>query len=128
MVHDGIKPGLKVLPEDDANKSTMSAKEWREAESLLRVRRINADGTPVLFGNEQGTDHFWAETYDGRFGTVIFGHEAVLNDDVHRFPYAVGIDLGCVYGGHLAALIFSDTGQVYEKIFVKAQKTYCHRT
>lgn len=128
VTHAGIKPGLLSLPPEDANRSSMSAKKWREAESLVRVRRIDADGKPVRLGEERPTDSFWANLYDGRFGIVIFGHEAELRSDVSRFPFAIGIDLGCVYGGHLAAIIFNPPCQNvapdFETMLIKAKCRY----
>ena len=123
-VHAGITPGLKKLPDENTEKSSMNAKQWREVESLVRVRRISGSGDRVRLGDEQATDRFWAEVYDGRYGTIFFGHEAILSNEVSRFPHAVGIDLGCVYGGHLAAVVFHQGGQPFEQVLVKAQATY----
>ena len=35
-------------------------------------------------GDEAPTDPYWAEVYDGRFGHVVFGHEA-FDDGVQTF-------------------------------------------
>lgn len=54
-------------------------------------------------------DIFWADDYDGRFGYVVFGHESFETYRQPRlFPHAMGIDLGCVKGGRLAAVIYEE--------------------
>ena len=64
-----------------------------------------------------------ADRYNGRFGTVIFGHHAFIGEkNITKFNFAVGIDLGCVYGGYLVAMIINDIG--YEVIKVKSKKRY----
>jgi hypothetical protein len=68
-------------------------------------------------------DVFWATTYDGRFGEVIFGHSVFLGEDLPvKFPQAIGLDLGVVYGGYLAAVIVSNHGMHY--VVEKALKDY----
>ena len=52
-----------------------------------------------------GKNHrFWAETYDGSEGTVVYGHTPF--DEPRRDPFSLGIDTGCVYGGKLTAAVF----------------------
>jgi hypothetical protein len=52
--------------------------------------------------------------YDGRFGTVYFGHHVFLAPAPVVFPHAVGLDLGAVHGGYLAAVILAEDGVTYE--------------
>jgi hypothetical protein len=49
---------------------------------------------------------FWAKTYDGSLGHVVFGHSGFLK--VARFSHATGIDLGCCFGRELCALILPE--------------------
>jgi len=36
------------------------------------------------------SDVFWAEVYDGRWGTIVFGHES--HREIARYEHAIGID------------------------------------
>ena len=78
----------------------------------------------AIFGKETVADHFCAETYDGRFGVVIYGHESQPNGRIRRDRSAIGIDLGCVTGGHLAAIVFHTTRPQWEPLIVNADQRY----
>ena len=73
-------------------------------------------------GKEEEEDPFWAESYDGRFGTVVFGHQAF--GEAKFFNHAVGIDTGCVYGNKLSAIIFENETMAPSVISVNSKKIY----
>ncbi len=106
ILHGGIPGSTMDLPHS-ARLADLHGKERQLALKLLRTRFISAsDGTAVRLGEQGPEDPFWAAVYDGRFGKVFFGHDAVVGSDQPRiFPYAVGLDLGCVYGGYLCAAV-----------------------
>ena len=61
----------------------------------------------------------WAESWTGpQF--VVYGHTPRPN--VAEHPFALGIDTGCVYGGHLTAYVVDDGSFVQ----VRAHKRYAH--
>jgi len=67
---------------------------------------VRPKGSFVTLGEEQPEDPFWAEVYDGRFGHVFFGHNPFPGEvEPKQFPFATGLDLGCVFGGRLAAAV-----------------------
>mgnify|MGYP001298663617 CR=1 FL=1 len=88
LVHGGILPGMRTLDQVD--------------DRALRVRYLNEWGQ-ALSGTTK-SDTFWPDVYDGRFGTVIFGHESF--PEPKRFAHAVGLD--GEGRGKLHAAIFSD--------------------
>ena len=45
----------------------------------------------------------WYSRYDGRLGTIFFGHWAALG--ARQFSSAVCLDSGCVWGRHLSAFV-----------------------
>ena len=62
---------------------------------------------PVTYGHEKEGDIFWSEIYDGRFGTIIYGHEP--RDEVRHDEHAIGIDTSAYKsGGKLTAVILQD--------------------
>jgi serine/threonine protein phosphatase 1 len=117
LVHGGIEPRMTELPPPtlmDANK---------HQKNVLRLRYISAEGRMIPLGEEsleQG-DKWWADTYDGRFGTVIYGHQPY--DKVAYHPHAIGIDTGCVFGNELTALRLEKDGN-HKVISVKAKAKY----
>jgi hypothetical protein len=77
---------------------------------LNKIRYVTLGGDFLPLGSETDTSVFWADRYDGRWGTAIFGHHPFLQDHPSVFPHAIGIDTGCVYGGWLTAIVFTEYG------------------
>jgi hypothetical protein len=69
-------------------------------------RDFRPEGEYLPLGTEGPDDPYWADIYDGRFGQVYFGHNPFTGrTEPVRFANATALDLGAVYGGHLAAAI-----------------------
>ena len=84
--------------------------EGHHAITNARVRRA---GGMLALGTESAADPFWADVYDGRFGHIFYGHSAHLGSGRPRtHPHATGLDLGCVYGGHLAAAVLGTDDEI----------------
>ena len=80
--------------------------------TFLGLREIGADDTN------------WPTIYDGRFGHVYFGHQPFLDDrEAVDFPHATALDLGCVYGGVLAAVVLEE-GEPAKKLSIAARREY----
>lgn len=77
----------------------------------------------LKLGTQEPGDPYWADIYDGRFGKVIFGHNPFTGEYPRCFPHAIGIDLGCVHGGYLAAAICEKPHEL-KFVTVKAYKEY----
>lgn len=124
-VHAGISP-------DKPDAKDMTYKQWLGLSSkkkgntgrVLRVRFLNEDLKQVSMSQEQPSDKYWAELYDGRFGKVIFGHNVFLQHSPKVFKHAYGIDLGCVHGGHLCALVIDKRTSQRKTFLVKAEQMY----
>lgn len=89
LVHAGVLPGVPI--------------EETEPSVLTTIRAITPHGKPTA---TRGGDP-WGRWYQGP-PHVVFGHNALMHPQFHA--WATGIDLGCVYGGFLAALVL-DQGQ-----------------
>lgn len=83
-VHAGVRPGLAI--------------EEHAPEDLVSLRQVEAPRA-----NGKASQHRpWWELYAGP-RTVVFGHTVFAEPLVTR--WAIGLDTGCVYGGHLSALV-----------------------
>lgn len=126
-VHGGMPGNLQEAPKDLHYQDwlALKGKERNLIGKIMRVRFQNGEGKPLGLGTHTAEDKYWADTYDGRYGTVVFGHNPFMQSEPRKFPHAIGIDLGCALGGHLCALIEEQGCISYET--VKAKNTYAGR-
>lgn len=95
VVHAGLVPGVAL--------------DEQEARWLMNLRSIRADGSPTRKLDEGDP---WASKWLGP-PRVIFGHDAIRG--LQRWPHALGLDTGCVYGGYLSALVLPDNRVVRQR-------------
>ena len=81
VVHAGVRPGVRL--------------KHQMASDLTEIRTMGANPA-----SKRGVP--WYAVYRGR-KIVLFGHWPVRQPI--RRPRAIGLDTGCVYGGHLTAFI-----------------------
>jgi len=96
VVHAGVRPGVQLkhqMASDLTELRTMGANPYRRK------------GVP------------WYRVYGGR-KTVLFGHWPAK--EPRRAPHAIGLDTGCVYGGHLSAFIVESN----QLLSVPARRAY----
>jgi len=87
-------------------------------ELTTSIQVIDKNGQPAKRSDAPDAPA-WADSWTGpQF--VIYGHTPRPN--VREHPYALGIDTGCVYGGHLTAVDVDSRSLVQ----VRARKTYAH--
>jgi diadenosine tetraphosphatase ApaH/serine/threonine PP2A family protein phosphatase len=124
VVHGGIPATLDALP-TPPNMVGISAKVRGIFEKLFMTRYLSAEtGKMLPLGTQGPGDPFWTALYDGRFGRVVFGHEAFLSGP-QITDHAVGIDTGCVFGGSLTALVVEDGAESF--VSVPAKQTWAQR-
>jgi hypothetical protein len=117
-VHAGIPGVIKALPDLNRPLDKRDAKFFNQ---MLRLRFENPRGMMVALGQEKEEDVFWSEKYDGRFGHVYYGHQPWEQSDPKFDKFATGMDLGCVFGGWLAAAIV-ENGKLVDVVKVKGEK------
>lgn len=83
---------------------------------VTRIQNIDKDGQPRKRSQAPDCPH-WSELWEGP-PYVVYGHTP--RPAVHRQRWSLGIDTGCVYGGHLTAYILPERKIVQ----VKAGRTY----
>jgi serine/threonine protein phosphatase 1 len=130
VVHAGVSPAIAHLPKNGTRIAGLKGSTKRLYESLYKLRWVDIEGYNVAKSKVDPSIHFhWTEAYDGRFGRVVYGHEAYVDDSTPREGFAhssVGIDLGCVFGGRLAALVVDSDG-TESTVTVKAFTSYSRR-
>jgi hypothetical protein len=100
VVHAGVAQGVALQRQNEGHLMTMrSVRPDGSISSRLR------DGVP------------WASIYAGP-AHVVFGHDAVSG--LQQYPFATGLDTGCVYGRKLTALILPERRLVQ----VQASRAY----
>ena len=90
--------------------TTLSKKKLRALERVRFIRYINPLGHMVAFGSEKEEDTWWADSYDGCFGHIIYGHQP--NTKPQYFDHATCIDTEAYAGGDLTAISLN-TGDIY---------------
>jgi hypothetical protein len=96
-----------------------------KVEALTRTRYVHRDGRQC--GSEPAPgDLFWTDCWKGP-QSVLYGHnvhslEAPLVT-LRKGVVTIGMDTGCVFGGHLSAAVFDGDG-LPEIVQVKAAREY----
>ena len=96
VVHAGVRPAIPL--------------QKQSSDDLVELRTLGEDRTA-----REGTP--WYEAYEGPT-KVMFGHWPAPQPRVAK--HAIGLDTGCVYGGHLTAYVL-ETG---EFVAVTAAENY----
>ncbi len=115
IVHAGVLP-----------KTDLEQLDKNTAAQIMRVRYLDEEGNFVHIDDANPAKHFfWSELYDGRYGTIVYGHQPFLSPRIDRFSF--GIDTGAVYGNELTAIIFEEGDPVcYSFVSLKTRK-YVHK-
>lgn len=87
-------------------------------ETITSIQVIDKKGKPAKRSDAPDAPP-WADTWGGS-PFVVYGHTPRPN--VLERPGSIGIDTGCVYGGHLTAYIIEDKTLVQ----VRAREAYAH--
>jgi predicted phosphodiesterase len=104
MVHGGFLPNC---PWQKQSVDVITSIQVIDKKGNAAKRSDAPDGPP------------WADTWGGK-PFVVYGHTPRPN--VMERPGSIGIDTGCVYGGHLTAYIIDDKSLVQ----VRALEAYAH--
>ncbi|NBB80544.1 MAG: metallophosphoesterase [Verrucomicrobia bacterium] len=92
--------------------------QTQDVELITSIQVIDKKGNPGKRSDAPEAAP-WADSWHGT-PFVVYGHTPRPN--VLERPGSIGIDTGCVYGGHLTAYIIEDKSLVE----VRARKAYAH--
>lgn len=116
-VHAGFEPAVPM--------------DRQAVDRMIRIRFVDsASGEYIRMGDSYARpagSAFWSEMYGGP-GSVVYGHAVHTlaeprQDEPSPGVLCVGIDTGCVYGGHLTAFVM-EPGSRPRFVQVKARKEY----
>jgi serine/threonine protein phosphatase 1 len=107
LVHGGIPGKVKFPFPVTYRYGEHAPRDYPGLDLLTKTRFLDDNGSFVALNEQKPQDQFWAETYDGRYGHVVFGHQPFMEAAPKEFPFATGVDTGCVYGGKLSALVLT---------------------
>jgi hypothetical protein len=86
------------------------------AEVVTRIQVIDHQGRPAKRADEPDAP-LWADLWSGP-PFVVYGHTP--REEIYKLKWSVGIDTGCVMGGHLTAYVLPEKRFVQ----VKARQRY----
>lgn len=116
IVHAGLLPGRPLTLQSCNEMINMRNLYWDDDMFHGKVLKST-------FRIDKG--QAWADNWKGP-EHVYFGHDAVRKLQTHE--YATGLDTGCVYGGHLSAMLLkldNEAGVVEKKLLtVKPNNVY----
>jgi len=122
VVHAGIPEFLQELPTQE-DVAAAKGKRRKRIMQACRIRYVTEEGRFVGLKEIDKDKHYlWSNRYDGRFGHVYYGHEA--SPGIQRGTHATGIDTGCVYGGHLSAVVLDTDKPRRDFVQVPSRKAY----
>ncbi len=104
VVHGGLVPGVALTEQ--------------RPRDLMNLRSIRADKSASKRADDGEP---WAKLWPGP-ELVIYGHDALRG--LSRWPHAIGLDSGCVYGGALSAVLLPEM----RIVSIPARKAYAERT
>ena len=113
LVHAGLPNDISLSLTDFPKYGKHFEKPFKKLRLLTMTRNLNKLGKFLSLGEESEGKYFWAEKYDGKYGTIVYGHEAYIGEGIKKYNNAIGIDTGCVYGGALTALVIEGVNEIY---------------
>jgi hypothetical protein len=126
-VHAGFDPRVKLAEQDPDKVRNM---RWIDRVTGSRVP-VDYDDPARKAGPPTPDATHWTDLWRGP-ESVVYGHEAfslsrprfTCLQETDRPVRTLGIDTGCVHGGHLTAAVFASDSDFVTPVQVKAKQVY----
>jgi serine/threonine protein phosphatase 1 len=122
LLHGGIPGNCRTDLSVNYAYSPGLFKAHKGLDLILKTRFLDSMGNFVSIGSEGADARFWADSYDGHYGRIFFGHHAQSGERPVSFTNAINLDTGCVYGGWLSAAVLEKKEITF--ISIKAARGY----
>lgn len=109
---------------DNTDNMTVEEIVAAAVESTILRSKVKPVGGFIPLLEDGPDDFFWAKEYDGRFGHVYFGHEAVKGSKPREFPHATCLDTACVKGASLSGVVIDNDTLDKHYIVIPAFRCY----
>lgn len=104
VVHGGVKPS-HTWDDLDYDVETSYIRKLDEDGEMIKLEWVGNDLRPNKPGGLS-----WHETYDGRFGYIVAGHEPLKDGKPKFYNYSCNIDTACYCTGIMTCQIISESG------------------
>ncbi len=104
VVHGGVKPS-HTWDDLDFDIETSYIRKLDENGEMIKLEWFGDELRPTKPGGVA-----WHETYDGRFGYVVAGHEPLKDGKPKFYNYSCNIDTACYCTGIMTCQVLSDKG------------------
>lgn len=126
VVHGGVYPAFfekhGPIGEVPVSWRRGGGKRMDRMRKFLRVRHVDAEGEFLALADIRVEHPHWTDTYNGREGRILFGHDPQLLGKPLVKQFAVGVDTGCVFGRRLTAAVLEDGRETF--VSVQARQAY----
>ena len=104
VVHGGVKPS-HTWDDLDHDIETSYIRKLDENGEMIKLEWFGDELRPAKPGGAA-----WHETYDGRFGYIVAGHEPLKDGKPKFYNYSCNIDTACYCTGVMTCQVLSDKG------------------
>lgn len=104
VVHGGVKPS-HTWDDLDHDIETSYIRKLDENGEMIKLEWFGDELRPSKPGGAA-----WHETYDGRFGYIVAGHEPLKDGKPKFYNYSCNIDTACYCTGIMTCQVLSDKG------------------
>lgn len=108
VVHGGVKPA-HTWDDLDHDIETSYIRKLDENGEMIKLKWVESNGVRTLRPSKEGGKS-WHDSYDGRFGYIVAGHEPLKDGKPKFYSYSSNIDTACYCTGILTCQVIGENG------------------